>query len=138
MMSVTTELPFLNRTPPTAGRSAKARGMDAQFELSSLPGRAPAGFGLNSPPASCILYSEKVELRRRDPSNGSCAPAAADGESKRDRRRVKFSSTVAERRRPLEALVVVAATGRAVVVEGGWRVVDDPAWLSSDMSETDC
>jgi hypothetical protein len=135
MMSVTTELPFLNNTPPTAGKRAKARGMDAQFELSSTAGRAPGGLGLKRPPASCMLYSEKVELRRREPSKGSPEAAAAEGDSKRDRRRVVFSSTVADRRRPPAAPVAVAMAGRgALAVAGGWGLAE-AAWTSSVMSE---
>lgn len=95
---MTTALPFLKKTPPTAGSRANAKGIDAQFELESSTGREPVGLGLNRPPASPRLYSEKVELRLRGLlSNGSAA--AAVGESKREGRREKLSSTVAERRR---------------------------------------
>ncbi|TKW56949.1 hypothetical protein CTA1_8031 [Colletotrichum tanaceti] len=64
MTSVTTALPFWKSKPPTAGRRAKARGIEAQFEISSVDdvdGISP-GLGLRKSLASLKLYSDKVEL----------------------------------------------------------------------------
>src|SRR2546421_10615524 len=75
MTSVTTALPFLKSSPPTAGRSAKARGAEFQFELSWSPERLILStFGRRRSSVDVLTSSseksERIELRRWMPANG--------------------------------------------------------------------
>jgi hypothetical protein len=92
--SVTTALPFLKRTPPRAGNSAKAKGTDAQVDPSSSAGWIPAGLGLKKSRASPRLCSEKVVLLLRGGPNGSLEEGLSVGR----RRKRAPSSRVMERR----------------------------------------
>lgn len=48
IISVITELPFVNNIPPIAGKSANANGAESQWEDTCLDSSCPAALGLGS------------------------------------------------------------------------------------------
>lgn len=136
--SVTTALPFLKRTPASAGRSANANDNEASDETSGVSISAPPGFGLSRSRASPRLYSEKLELLRGGASKDASEVMPLNG----GRRRVGFvSSTVLARRmawpggcgivKPELELAVAAAAFRLLLEVDGRGAPGDAGFVSS-------
>lgn len=118
IISVITELPFLNNNPPIAGRSANARGAECHGDESEFSCPMPLALGSrrssvdswNALRASLKLKSERFDERRRE------SPPITFVDCRRLRR--WESSTVKARRRGAPLLVDGSSSAMS------WAAVD--------------